>query len=173
LSPTPPPATVVIVTRRDALRAALALALPLGRVHPVASMQERAPMPDRHATGTFTVKTRPPVAREADAFLRLELDKTFEGGLQGASVVEMLASNAGDQASGGYVALERVTGTLDGRRGSFVLQHSGTMSPGAMHVDVQVTPGSGTGELTGLTGRLTIRIEGSQHFYDLAYQLPA
>ena len=129
-------------------------------------------MSDRHATGTFSVKTRPPAPRDGDAFLRLELDKTFEGGLQGTSVVEMLASNAGDQPSGGYVALERFTGTLDGRRGTFMLQHSGTMSPAGMHIDVQVSPGSGTEALTGLSGRLTIRMEGTQHHYDLAYQLP-
>jgi hypothetical protein len=129
-------------------------------------------MPDRHATGTFTVKARPPQPREADAFVRLELDKTFAGGLEATSVVEMLASNAGDQPSGGYVALERVRGTLDGRPGTFVLQHSGTMSPGAMHIDVLVTPGSGTGALSGLTGRLTIRREGTVHHYDLAYDLP-
>jgi hypothetical protein len=129
-------------------------------------------MPDRHATGTFTVTTRAPEPRGKDAFMRLELDKTFAGGLHGTSTVEMLASNDGDQASGGYVALERFTGTLDGRDGSFVLQHSGTMSPGAMHIDVQVTPGSGTGALTGVSGRLTIRMEGGQHFYDLDYRLP-
>src|SRR6476620_8800029 len=117
-------------------------------------------MPDRHATGTFTVKTRPPQAPGPEAFVRLALDKAFEGALVGTSTVEMLASNAGDQPSGGYVALERFTGTLDGRQGSFVMQHSGTMSPEAMHIEVLVTPGSGTGALVGLAGRLTIRIEG-------------
>ena len=129
-------------------------------------------MPERHATGTFTVKARPPQSRDAEAFVRLELDKTFTGGLEATSLVEMLASNAGDQPSGGYVALERVRGTLDGREGTFVLQHSGTMSPGHMHIDVLVTPGSGTGALTGLSGRLTLRQEGAVHHYELAYDLP-
>lgn len=129
-------------------------------------------MSDRHATGTFSVAMRPPAPPEPGRFLRVDIDKTFEGGLAGTSVVEMIASNAGDQPAGGYVALERFTGTLDGKAGSFVMQHSGTMSPGAMHIDVQVTPGSGTGALAGLSGSLTIRQEGTKHFYDLTYRLP-
>jgi hypothetical protein len=128
-------------------------------------------MSTRHATGTFTVKMLPP-PEAPSRFVRLQIDKIFEGGLVGTSEVEMLASNEGTTGSGGYVALERVTGTLDGRRGSFILQHSGTMSPGTMHIDVQVSPGSGTDALTGLTGKLTLRIEGKQHFYDLEYTLP-
>ena len=127
----------------------------------------------RHATGTFTVTMQPPSESGASGpFVRLRLDKRFEGGLAGTSEVEMLASNAGDQPSGGYVALERFTGELDGRRGTFILQHSGTMAPGSMRIDVIVTPGSGTGELKDLQGTLAIRIEGKQHFYDLAYTLP-
>lgn len=127
----------------------------------------------RHATGTFTVRMQPPAdSAGTGPFLRLRIDKSFEGGLVGSSEVDMLASNAGDQPSGGYVALERFSGTVDGRRGTFVMQHSGTMSPGSMQIDVQVTPGSGTGELKDIAGRLTIRIEGKQHFYDLAYTLP-
>jgi len=136
------------------------------------STKESEPMPSHTATGTFTVKMRPPEARGASAFVRLLLDKQFEGGLTGASEAEMLASNAGDQPAGGYVALERFTGSLDGRHGSFVMQHSGTMSPAGTHIDVQVSPGSGSGELAGLEGRLTIRIEGKQHFYELRYSLP-
>lgn len=128
-------------------------------------------MSTRHATGTFSVRMLPPPDAPS-RFVRLHLDKTFEGGLVGTSEVEMLASNEGTTGSGGYVALERVTGTLDGRRGSFILQHSGTMSPGSMHIDVQVSPGSGTDALTGLSGRLTIRIEGKQHAYDFEYTLP-
>jgi Protein of unknown function (DUF3224) len=130
-------------------------------------------MPTRHATGTFTVKMQPPPGPVAPSdFVRLRGDKVFEGAMTGTSVSEMLASNGGDQPSGGYVALERFTGTLDGRTGSFIMQHSGTMSPKGMHMEVQVTPGSGTGELTGIEGRLTIRIEGKQHFYDFDYTLP-
>ena len=130
-------------------------------------------MPTRHATGSFTVKMRPPTAPPAPGeFVRLRLDKVFEGPLAGTSEVDMLASNAGDQPSGGYVALERFTGTLEGRRGTFVMQHSGTMSPGKMQIDVRLTPGSGTGELAGIEGTLAIRIEGKAHYYDLQYTLP-
>ena len=130
-------------------------------------------MPSQHAQGTFTVTMRAPEPEPAPAseFVRLMLDKQFHGGLEGTSVVEMLATNAGDKPSGGYVALERFTGTLDGRKGSFVMQHSGTMSPGGMQIDVQVSPGSGTGALERLQGRLSIRIDGKQHFYDLQYDL--
>jgi hypothetical protein len=129
-------------------------------------------MTTRRASGSFTVKMRPPEANATGEFVLLRLDKQFEGGLKGASVVEMLASNGGDQPSGGYVALERFTGTLDGKSGAFILQHSGTMAPGKMHIDVQVTPGSGSGDLAGIEGRLILRVEGKQHFYDLDYTLP-
>ena len=126
------------------------------------------------ATGTFDVKMLPPSAPPVPGdFVRLSLDKTFQGDLQGTSKVEMLASNGGDQASGGYVALERFTGTLQGKSGSFVMQHSGTMSPGAMDIKVLVSPGSGTGELAGIDGSLEIRKEGKQHFFTLKYTLPA
>jgi hypothetical protein len=125
------------------------------------------------ATGTFAVKVLPTPDKESLAgFYRMLIEKQFQGGLAGMSQLEMLASNAGDRPSGGYVALERFSGTLDGREGTFIMQHSGTMSPGSMEIAVLVTPGSGTGRLEGLTGSLTIRIEGKQHFYELTYSLP-
>lgn len=124
------------------------------------------------ATGTFEVKILPPAAPPAAGdFVRLSIEKSFAGGLEGTSRVEMLASSDGASPSGGYVALERFTGKLDGRAGSFIMQHSGTMSPGAMDIKVLVTPGSGTGELENLAGTLEIRREGRQHFYTLEYQL--
>ena len=126
------------------------------------------------ADGTFEVKMLPPASPPvAGEFVRLSLDKTFTGPLNGTSRVEMLASTDGSQPSGGYVALERFTGQLDGRAGSFIMQHSGTMSPGSMEIKVLVTPGSGTGELANLSGTLEIRREGKQHFYTLHYELPA
>ena len=123
-------------------------------------------------SGTFTVTMRPPAETRAPGeFVLLRLDKRFQGPLEGTSTVEMLASNAGDQPAGGYVALEKFTGTLEGRRGTFVMQHSGTMTAKGAHIDVLVTPGSGTGELAGIEGRLTIRIEGKQHYYELEYHV--
>jgi hypothetical protein len=125
------------------------------------------------ATGTFEVKMLPPAGgAPEDGFLRLALEKTFEGGLDGASKVAMLATSDGRSPEGGYVALERFTGQLDGKSGSFIMQHSGIMAPGSMELRVLVSPGSGTGELAGITGKLEIRREGKQHFYTLEYQLP-
>lgn len=157
--------------QRSTVAVALLLVI-VSTAGPGALAAERETMSSRRATGTFTVKMRPPENGKIGEFVVLKLDKQFQGDLAGTSVVEMLASNAGDQASGGYVALERFTGALAGRRGTFVMQHSGTMAPGKMQIDVIVTPGSGTGELAGLEGRVTIRIEGKDHFYDLDYSLP-
>jgi hypothetical protein len=105
-------------------------------------------------------------------FVRLSLDKTFAGAMSGTSRVEMMASGDGSNPSGGYVALERFTGKLDGRSGSFIMQHSGVMSPGSMEIQVVITPGTGSGELTGISGKLEIRREGKQHYYTLNYELP-
>jgi hypothetical protein len=124
-------------------------------------------------TGSFEVKMLPPSGPQPeDGYVRLSLDKTFAGGMAGSSRVEMMATSDGKSPSGGYVALERFTGTVDGRRGGFVLQHSGIMAPGMMQIDVVVSPGTGTGELEGITGTFEIRREGKQHHYTLRYTLP-
>lgn len=126
----------------------------------------------KHAGGTFEVKIKPLTTDDANANLvRMSLDKQFRGGLDATSKGEMLADSAGDKDSGGYVAMERVSGTLDGRRGTFALQHSGTMSPGSMEMSVIVVPGSGTDQLKGLSGRMTIKIDGGKHSYDFEYAL--
>jgi len=109
---------------------------------------------------------------EGAALGRFSLDKKYAGPLEAVAAGQMLSARSPVDGSAGYVAIERVTGTLDGRRGSFVLQHSGTMGGGAMDLAVRVVPDSGTGELTGLAGTLAIRIEGGVHFYDLEYSLP-
>jgi len=126
------------------------------------------------AKGTFQVKMLPPGPGPApdDGFVHLSLTKQFDGPLAGNSHVEMMATGDGSQPSGGYVALERFTGTLDGRAGSFVMQHSGVMSPGRMEISVVISPGTGSGELADLEGKLEIRKEGKQHFYTLHYALP-
>jgi hypothetical protein len=85
----------------------------------------------------------------------------------------MLASGGPPSRSGGYVALEQVTGILNGKRGSFVLLHRGTMNEGSNQLDVTVVPGSGTGELAGISGTMTIVIEGAKHFYEFFYTLAA
>jgi len=104
---------------------------------------------------------------------RLSLDKQYHGDLDGTATGEMLAAGTQVKGSAGYVAVERVTGTLKGRRGTFVLQHSGTMAHGAQQLTITVVPDSGTSDLVGLSGTLKIIIgaDGS-HSYELEYALP-
>lgn len=127
-----------------------------------------------HATGTFDVKVTPQPTEDKSAdpsLARLTLDKQFHGDLEGSSKGQMLAASTSVKGSAGYVAIERVTGTLRGRKGSFTLQHFGTMTRGAPHLVVNVVPDSGTDELTGLAGTMTIKIEDGKHFYDFEYML--
>jgi hypothetical protein len=132
--------------------------------------KEKQPM--KTATGSFEVKMLPPEPASPSGYVRLSLDKTFQGALTGTSRVEMMATNDGSSPAGGYVALEKFTGQLDGKSGSFVLQHSGIMAPGLMEIRVVISPGSGSGGLAGIAGTLEIRREGKQHFYTLHYELP-
>jgi hypothetical protein len=126
-----------------------------------------------YASGTFEVKVAPlaPDA-EGDAGLgRMSLDKQFHGDLEAISKGQMLAAMSSVPGSGGYVAMERVTGTLKGRSGSFVLQHSGTMTRGVPQMTVSVVPDSGTGQLVGLAGVMTIKIADGKHSYEFEYTL--
>ncbi len=125
-----------------------------------------------HATGAFDVQTNPQAQEAADGLTlaRLSLDKQFHGDLEGVGKGEMLAAGT-DTGIGLYVAVERVTGTLQGRRGSFVLVHKGTMSPTSQELAIEVMAGSGIGELAGLAGTLAITITEGKHFYDLEYTL--
>jgi len=129
-------------------------------------------MENRLATGTFAVKLVPqPPDDYADgrALGRMTIDKTFSGDLAATSRGQMLSAMGGVGGSAGYVAVERVEGTLAGRAGSFVLQHSGTMDRGKARLTVTVVPDSGTGELTGLSGTMTIDVGGGEHKYSFAY----
>lgn len=125
------------------------------------------------ASGTFEVRLSPQVdGEEAGASLgRLLIDKRFGGDLEATSRGQMLAFRSGVEGSAGYVALERVEGTLAGRAGSFVLQHSGTMERGAQSHSVTVVPDSGTGELSGLAGRMRIVVAEGRHSYEFDYTL--
>lgn len=122
------------------------------------------------AGGTFDVTLTPQPAGE-DSLGRMTIDKRFHGALDATSSGQMLAAGTAVQGSAGYVALERVTGTLDGRSGTFVLQHSGTMSRGASQLAISVVPDSGTDQLLGLAGSMTIVIAGGQHSYEFDYTL--
>ena len=127
----------------------------------------------RRATGTFEVGLTP---REGDAppagIDGLSMEKRFRGGLDARSEGEMLARRDGESGAAVYVAIERVTGTLEGRSGSFLLAHRGTMTGDEQRLSVTVVPGSGTGQLAGLAGTMDIRIDGSEHHYVFEYTLP-
>jgi len=128
-----------------------------------------------HASGTFEVKLTPQAAEDGDAGLgRMSIDKQFHGDVEGTSKGFMLSSAATIvKGSGGYVAMERVTGKLKDRAGSFVLQHSGTMTRGTPQMTITVVPDSGTDQLAGLAGTMTIKIDAGKHAYEFEYTLPA
>lgn len=126
-----------------------------------------------HARGTFAVKLTPqPSEDKADEGLgRMIGEKQIHGDLEGTSRVQMLS--AGNPAgSGAYVAIEKITGTLQGRSGSFVLVHRGIMTRGVPDLVITVVPDSGTGQLTGIAGTFTIIIKDGKHSYDFEYTLP-
>jgi hypothetical protein len=128
-----------------------------------------------HASGTFEVKLspqKPDNEVSASANLgRLSIDKQFQGDLDATSKGEMLSAGTEVKGSAGYVAIERVTGALHGRRGSFVLQHSGAMNRGVPQLSITVVPDSGTEQLRGISGALAIKIESGKHFYEFDYTL--
>lgn len=132
----------------------------------------------QHVSGPFDVKVTPQkpdtqIARAA-ALGRLTIDKRYHGDLEATAKGEMLATQTETRGSAAYVALERVTGTLQGHNGSFVLQHSATMERGATHSSITVVPDSGTGQLAGITGEMRIRIdlEGG-HSYEFDFRIEA
>ena len=130
----------------------------------------------RHAEGTFEVKTTPIAADEATAGTpigRFALDKQFHGDLDASSKGEMLGAGDPAKGSAGYVAIEYVTGTLNGYSGSFAFQHIGSMDSSGFKLSVAVVPGSGTGQLAGLAGAMTITQAAGKHSYTFDYTLPA
>ncbi len=129
-------------------------------------------MHDR-ATGRFDVKLEPQATDDAagSTVSRLALDKRYHGDREATGRGEMLAARTAVPESAGYVAIERVSGTLAGRAGSFVLQHSGTMSKQAQQLTIRVVPDSGTDQLVGLRGEMGIRIEDGDHYYEFEYRL--
>ena len=126
------------------------------------------------ARGTFEVQMtpRPQDDPAGGPFERLFGAKQFHGDLEGTSKGHMLATRSSIEGSGAYVALELVTGKLNGKQGSFVLQHNGTMRKGAYEMRISVTPDSGTEELAGISGTMTILIENGKHSFVFEYTLP-
>ncbi len=125
-----------------------------------------------HARGTFTVNVQPLTPAPAEGLSRYSIDKKLHGDLEAASKGEMFSGGDPKQGEAGYVAIEVVTGTLEGKHGSFALQHSATMDHSGRKMSVVVVPGSGTGELKGIAGTFEIQIANGQHSYDLEYSLP-
>jgi hypothetical protein len=124
------------------------------------------------AAGTFDVKITPqPTGIAGDAVGRFSIDKRIDGDLTGTSKGEMLSGGSPSKGSAGYVAMECVTGTLAGREGTFVLQHTATMHRGTNQLSIHVVPRSGTGALTGLSGTFAIVITDGKHSYEFDYEL--
>jgi len=151
--------------------AAIALALLLA-----AAAQEKKPRMSTHAAGAFDVKIAPQQLSDVAAgpsLGRMSIDKQYHGDLEATGKGEMLTAMSSDvKTSGTYVAVERVEGTLHGHKGGFCLAHTGTMNRGAQQLTITIVPDSGIGDLKGITGALSIKIEEGKHFYDLEYTLP-
>jgi hypothetical protein len=168
---------------KSGIAIAIAIALALGWIAaacPGTAMATPSPEPKErpimYASGTFEVKLEPQKAdnpqAEAAGLSRLSIAKQYHGTLEAASNGEMLAVGDG-KVSGAYVAIEKVTGSLQGRSGSFALVHSAVMRHGAPeNWSVTVVPDSGTEQLAGLSGTMTIQIDGDRHAYELSYTLP-
>ena len=127
----------------------------------------------KRAVGTFSVTMKPESQDKVGdlTFGRYSITKTFSGGLEASSTLEMLAAGS-EAGSGAYVAIERVEGVLDGLAGGFVLTHRGFRTAQTQSLEVTIVPGCGTGELARIIGTMTIRIENGDHFYELEYAAP-
>ena len=128
-----------------------------------------------HARGSFEVKLNPQGSDETVEGVsvgRSSIEKRFDGDLKGTSKGEMLTGMGSVKGSGVYVAIERVTGTLNGRSGTFVLAHRGTMTRGTQDLIITVVPDSGTDALAGIAGSMAITITAGKHFYELEYTVP-
>jgi len=126
-----------------------------------------------HARGTFTVAVVPLTPAPADGLGRFSINKELHGDLEATTKGEMFSGGDPKQGSAGYVAIEVVTGTLQGKRGSFALQHMATMDANGRKMTVVVVPGSGTGELKGIAGTFAIDVADGRHSYDLEYEIAA
>lgn len=122
--------------------------------------------------GTFTVRVLPMTPVSAEGISHYSLEKEILSDLEAASTGEMFGAGDPKQGEAGYVAFEMVIGTLKGKKGSFVLMHQSTMDKSGMKMNIIVAPGSGTGDLQGIAGTFTIKMEEGKHFYDFEYSVP-
>jgi hypothetical protein len=144
-----------------------------------AGAQNQSPTPKEstsmHAAGSFDVKVTPFDDKSDDPLLgRMAIDKQYHGDLEGTGKGQMLTAGSAVKGSGGYVAIEKVSGTLKGRSGTFVLQHNGSMAGGKFHLNIAVVPDSGTGQLAGISGTMSIIIAADgKHSYEFECTLPS
>jgi hypothetical protein len=125
-----------------------------------------------NAKGTFDVKLTPEQDASGESVVgRMTIDKQFHGDIEGTSKGLMVMAGTAVQGSAGYVALEKVSASIDGKSGTFYLQHHGIMNRGEGQLSVMVIPDSGTDELTGLNGSMSIKIEDGKHFYEFEYTI--
>jgi hypothetical protein len=129
-------------------------------------------MPIR-ATGSFDVKMIPQDDKSTEGLSRILLDKQYHGDLEGAAQGQMLTNGVSSNGSGVYVAVEKFTGSLNGRKGTFFLHHTGVMNRGTPQLTISVVPDSGTGQLAGIAGTMTIKIVDKKHSYDFEYTIAA
>jgi len=124
-----------------------------------------------HAKGTFDVKLAPQTDNLDPTLGRMTIEKQIHGDLEAKSIGQMLTVGTDVKGSGVYVAVERVTGKLNGRSGSFAMHHTGIMVQGTPHLEIKIVPDSGTGELTGISGTFNLTITDGKHLYDLEYTI--
>ena len=159
--------------RRDLACLIVAAVLPvLVHAGPTARLQKESVV--THASGTFDVTILPQKDEGiGDATVsRMAIDKRYHGDLEGTGLGQMLAGMGEQKDSGAYVAVERVNGTLRGKTGTFAVHHRGIMNRGTQDLVITVVPDSGTGELAGIAGTMTIEIKDGTHFYTFDYTLP-
>lgn len=134
---------------------------------------QKEPVVTKHASGTFDVKVTPQTDENPfePAIGRMTIDKQYHGPLEGTGKGVMLTGSTEVKGSAVYVALERVEGKLEGKTGTFAMQHSGVMTRGTPHLVITVVPDSGTGELVGLSGKMNINIVDGKHFYEFEYTI--
>jgi len=168
------PTAIVSLTALALLAAGVAPSV--APMSPASTFHLTEPTMTLHARGTFEVQISPlPADDYADAASmgRMQLDKQFSGDITGTGKGQMLTGMGSVQGSAAYSAIERVSGTVSGKSGNFMLQHTGIMHAGKQELTITIVPASGTDELTGIAGTFVLTIEGKVHRYDLAYTLPS
>jgi hypothetical protein len=154
------------------MRFLFSIAFAFALISAYALAQQKETAMTQHAHGTFTVKIQPLTPAPAEGLSRYSIDKQIHGDLEATTKGEMFGGGDPKQGAAGYVAIEVVNGILNGKHGSFALQHLATMDASGAKLQVVVVPGSGTGELKNISGTFTIKIENGNHFYDFEYTLP-